>query len=264
MVLFMIPMGAKHDKTNDYGLVLADHYLFGSVVATILVIVVTAQVALDTSYWTVWNHITIWGSLIFYFSLTFFYNYVVKGKHIGSLATAMADTTFWFTTLLTTVVLLLPVVAWRFYKVDVHPTLTDKAKLVQRNARIRSRGVSGLSRPFSGRRSRRSVRSGYAFSHTEGFGRLTTSGRIMRDIGGAVGTGRGKVHNGMPAPRPYNNNSNAIGKTSSSILPHTLTKSKQAFLPSSKTSTALSPPQPQESQLKDYNVTDYPGVPLED
>ena len=64
--------------------------------------------------------------------------------------------------------------------------------------------------------------------------------------------------------RPYNNNSNAIGKTSSSILPHTLTKSKQAFLSSSKTSTALSPPQPQESQLKDYNVTDYPGVPLED
>ena len=57
---------------------LADHYLFASVVATILVIVVTAQIALDTSYWTVFNHITIWGSLVFYFCLTFFYNWAFK------------------------------------------------------------------------------------------------------------------------------------------------------------------------------------------
>merc|ERR1719318_496686 len=80
MVLFMIPMGAYHDKTDDYGLVLADHYLFGSVVATILVIVVTAQVALDTSYWTVWNHITIWGGVIFYFLFTFFYTMLSRAS----------------------------------------------------------------------------------------------------------------------------------------------------------------------------------------
>ena len=84
---------------------------------------------------------------------------------------------------------------------DVHPTLTDKAKLVQRNARIRNKGESGLPRPFSGRRSRRSVRSGYAFAHSEGFGRLITSGRIMRDVGGTMGGGRAKVHNGLPVPR---------------------------------------------------------------
>ena len=216
MVLFMIPMGEKteekyfycfycyaycnqiyppgayHDKTDERGLVLADHYLFGSVVATILVIVVTAQIALDTSYWTVFNHITIWGSLIFYFCLTFAYNWAFRGPHVGSLSTAMSDTTFWFTSLLTTVVLLLPVVAWRFYKVDVHPTLTDKAKLVQRSARTRHKGDTGLPRPFSGRRSRRSVRSGYAFAHSEGFGRLITSGRIMTtDTTGTTG-GRGQ------------------------------------------------------------------------
>ena len=49
-----------------------------------------------------------------------------KVGSVGSLTMAMSDTTFWFTSLLTTVVLLLPVVAWRFYKIDVHPTLTDK------------------------------------------------------------------------------------------------------------------------------------------
>ena len=117
-------------------------------VATILVIVVTAQVALDTSYWTVFNHITIWGSLIFYFILTFFYNFVVAGSHVGTLATAMAEPTFWFTVLLTTVVLLVPVVAWRFYSVDVHPTLTDRARLVQRSARVRHKEAQ--PRPFSG------------------------------------------------------------------------------------------------------------------
>ena len=146
---------------------------------------------------------------------------------MGSLTMAMSDTTFWFTSLLTTVVLLLPVVAWRFYKIDVHPTLTDKvtaqyhnlqqlpcsatclvivflriesaiyvqAKLVQRSAR--SRPKEGLPRPFSGRRSRRSVRSGYAFAHSEGFGRLITSGRIMREAGQGAVTLRGK--NGAPA-----------------------------------------------------------------
>ena len=184
--------GAYHDKTDERGLVLADHYLFGSVVATILVIVVTAQIALDTSYWTVFNHITIWGSLIFYFCLTFAYNWAFRGPHVGSLSTAMSDTTFWFTSLLTTVVLLLPVVAWRFYKVDVHPTLTDKAKLVQRSARTRHKGDTGLPRPFSGRRSRRSVRSGYAFAHSEGFGRLITSGRIMTTDTTSTTGGRGK------------------------------------------------------------------------
>ena len=59
------------------------------------------------------------------------------------------------------------------------------------------RPKEGLPRPFSGRRSRRSVRSGYAFAHSEGFGRLITSGRIMREAGQGAVTLRGK--NGAPA-----------------------------------------------------------------
>jgi len=239
MVLFMIPMGAYHDKTDERGLVLADHYLFGSVVATILVIVVTAQIALDTSYWTVFNHITIWGSLVFYFCLTFAYNWAFMGPHVGSLTTAMSDTTFWFTSLLTTVILLLPVVAWRFYKVDVYPTLTDKARLVQRSARTKHKGDTGLPRPFSGRRSRRSVRSGYAFAHSEGFGRLITSGRIMRDVGGVQQTARYK--NGVGGR--LNNNGNRPG----SFLQVSISKSRLSGSGSSKTSP--SPPHPKDNQV---------------
>lgn len=59
--------------------------LFGSVVATILVIVVTVQIALDTSYWTIFNHIMVWGSLIWYFILDYFYNFVIGGSYVGSL-----------------------------------------------------------------------------------------------------------------------------------------------------------------------------------
>ncbi|XP_059080982.1 phospholipid-transporting ATPase ID-like isoform X3 [Tigriopus californicus] len=177
-VLFFATQGAYHDKISWNGEGLSDHMTFGSVVATILVVVVTAQVALDTSYWTAFNHITIWGSIAVYFLLQFSYNYIFGGAYVGSLAKAMSDWTFWFTCLVTTVVLLLPVVAWRFYRMDVHPTLTDKTRLVQRSQkRVKPKPEF---RPFSGRRSRRSVRSGYAFSHQEGFGRLITSGKIMR------------------------------------------------------------------------------------
>ena len=139
--------------------------------------------ALDTSYWTRLNHVAIWGSLIFYFALQYFYNYVIFGSYIGSLLMviifhliiikffghcgifisnfiyqisiifwqAMKDPTFWFTSLLTTVVLLLPVVAWRFYRSDVHPTLADRVRLLQRHSQIKPREEF---RPFSGRRSR--------------------------------------------------------------------------------------------------------------
>ena len=62
----------------------------------------------------------------------------------------------------------------------MRPNLTDCVRLNQRSDRKIKKSESGLPRPFSGRRSRRSVRSGYAFSHAEGFGRLITSGRIIK------------------------------------------------------------------------------------
>ena len=44
----------------------------------------------------------------------------------------MEEPLFYFTALLTMVVLMLPVMAWRFYMVDVHPTLSDKVRYMQR------------------------------------------------------------------------------------------------------------------------------------
>ncbi|XP_023324671.1 phospholipid-transporting ATPase ID [Eurytemora carolleeae] len=215
LALIGVTMGAYHDKTDELGKVLSDHYLFGSVVASVLVIVVTAQVALDTQYWTIWNHLTIWGSLAFYFALTLCYNWFFKGIYVGSLLTAMSDHTFWFVVLLTTVILILPVVAWRFFNVDVRPTLADKARLVQRSNRLKKKGESGIPRPFSGRRSRRSVRSGYAFSHSEGFGRLITSGRIINNGSAThvLGNGQTRGKNGYGGRKQGTSYGEPGGKT---------------------------------------------------
>ncbi|XP_077285746.1 ATPase phospholipid transporting 8B [Arctopsyche grandis] len=182
LILFLLPYGTYKDGLAPDGRILSDHMLLGSVVATILVLDNTTQIALDTTYWTVFNHITIWGSLLSYFVLDYFYNYVCGGPYVGSLTVAMSQATFWFTSVLTVIFLMVPVLAWRFYVVDVRPGLAARLRVRQRAARVRSRQSTDPLRAPSARRARRSLRSGYAFAHQEGFGRLITSGKIMRKL----------------------------------------------------------------------------------
>lgn len=165
LVLFLIPYGVYRDGVSPDGYVLSDHMLLGSVVAAILVLDNTTQIALDTSYWTVFNHIMIWGSLLWYFILDYFYNYVIGGPYVGSLTQAVKEATFWFTTVLTVIMLMVPVLASRFYMVDVFPGLSDKIRLKQRMSQMRTRQSSEALRTPSTRRARRSLRSGYAFAH---------------------------------------------------------------------------------------------------
>lgn len=129
LVLFLIPYGSYKDGVSPDGYVLSDHMLLGSVVATILILDNTMQIALDTSYWTVFNHIMIWGSLIWYFVLDYFYNYVIGGPYVGSLTQAMKEATFWFTTVITVIILMVPVLASRFYFADVSPSLPDTVRI---------------------------------------------------------------------------------------------------------------------------------------
>ncbi|XP_056638425.1 probable phospholipid-transporting ATPase IM isoform X2 [Diorhabda sublineata] len=182
MVLFFVSFGTYYDAVGRDGHGLSDYMLFCSVTAAILVIVNTAQIALDTMYWTVFNHIMIWGSLAFYFIADNFYNYLCHGPYVGSLIKAMSELNFWFTTVLVVIISIMPVLAWRFYFVDVFPTLSDRVRLKQRMAQVRSRQSLDVLRTPSARRVRRSIRSGYAFAHQEGFGRLITSGKIMRKL----------------------------------------------------------------------------------
>lgn len=94
----------------------------------------------------------------------------------------MSEPTFWFTAVISCIILVIPVLSWRFFFIDVRPTLSDRVRLKQRLAQLRSRQSQDILRTPSTRRTRRSLRSGYAFAHQEGFGRLITSGKIMRKL----------------------------------------------------------------------------------
>ena len=152
------------------------------------VLTVCCQCALETAYWTLFNHVVIWGSIVFYFALTFvFYSDLLFGyTYVGTARAVMSTASFWLTLVLSVTVLLVPVVAERFYAADTRPTLVDRVRLRQRRQRQRAAGGRGardqvLRRHSTLRRSARSLRrSGYAFSHAEGFGRLITSGVNMR------------------------------------------------------------------------------------
>uniref|UniRef100_A0AAQ4S0Y4 ATPase phospholipid transporting 8B2 n=1 Tax=Gasterosteus aculeatus aculeatus TaxID=481459 RepID=A0AAQ4S0Y4_GASAC len=69
VVLFFVPCAVLSDATQSTGEPLADYQTFAVTTATALVIVVSVQIALDTGFWTVINHVFVWGSLGSYFSI---------------------------------------------------------------------------------------------------------------------------------------------------------------------------------------------------
>jgi hypothetical protein len=101
---------------------------------------------------------------MWYFVLDSFYNYVFGGPYVGALAKAIMGSTFWLTTILTVFILMVPVLAWRFYSFDCNPSLADKIRMKQREFK-QSRTRPEILRTPSARRSRRSLRSSYAFAH---------------------------------------------------------------------------------------------------
>lgn len=182
LVLFFIPYFAFQNGVHYDGTDLSDHQSLGCAVASTLVVAVNLRCALDMSYWTAFHHVAIWGSIIYYFCFIVAmyassFNYTYEGVAYQVFSSAQ----FWFTLLLTCTILLLPIIAYRFYYIDVHPTLTERIRLKQRLTKSKSRSKDfHIRRASTLRRSTRSLRSGYAFAHQEGFGELITSGLNMR------------------------------------------------------------------------------------
>jgi hypothetical protein len=176
-----------------------------------LIVVVTGQIMLDTAYWTVFTHFVVFGSLAFYLGLviilyeglphlyaslpknTFL---VVPVKFIantqasmsyGVVFRALSSPQFWFSLLMVTVVLLLPIMLNRFFWFDTHPSYADRLRVrhkLPKGARGKEVPSSKqLPRTAATRRSRRgSLRSGYAFSHSQGFGELIAKGKLFKNI----------------------------------------------------------------------------------
>ncbi|XP_036199728.1 phospholipid-transporting ATPase ID isoform X2 [Myotis myotis] len=183
VLLFFIPYGVFAEATRDDGTQLADYQSFAVTVATSLVIVVSVQIGLDTGYWTAINHFFIWGSVAVYFAILFamhsnglFDMFPNQFRFVGNAQNTLAQPTVWLTIALTTVVCILPVVAFRFLKLNLKPDLSDTVRytqLVRKKQKAQHRCMRRVGRTGS-------RRSGYAFSHQEGFGELIMSGKNMR------------------------------------------------------------------------------------
>lgn len=111
----------------------------------------------------------------------FYVNYF-EYSYVGTATKVMGTGTFWFALIIGVTLLILPVVVERFYYIDTRPTLTDKLQIKQKLLRASKQKdqVDHFQREPSFRRSMQSFRrSGYAFAHTEGFGKLIMSGTNM-------------------------------------------------------------------------------------
>ncbi|KAI3361043.1 hypothetical protein L3Q82_013240, partial [Scortum barcoo] len=209
VVLFFVPCAVLSDATQSTGVPLADYQTFAVTTATALVIVVSVQIALDTGFWTVINHVFVWGSLGSYFTIMFAlhsqtlfrifpnqFHFVgqfparICQKNAGSAQSTLLQPVVWLTIALATAICIVPVLAFRFLKVDLKPQLSDtvrytqlvrqkKRKPVGRSVGGTWRGAGSVSEGRLGARGG-SRRSGYAFAHQEGFGELITSGKNMR------------------------------------------------------------------------------------
>lgn len=85
---------------------------------------------METYFWTGINHLFIWGSIAVYFVVTLVtHTALFQHYYEGVAFNCMVTANFWFTILLCAVILLVPVLAEKFYYVDTRPSLTDKVIL---------------------------------------------------------------------------------------------------------------------------------------
>ncbi|XP_067850474.1 probable phospholipid-transporting ATPase IM [Heptranchias perlo] len=182
LVLFFIPYGALFEAVRDDGKTVSDYQSFALIAQTCLLVAVTVQIALDTSYWTAINHFFIWGSLAVYFAITFtmysngmYLMFPTSFPFIGTARNALNQPHVWLTIFLTAAMCVLPVVILRFLSVELRPTFSDKLRFKIRQIKMfpPKQIVSHLRRPST-------RRSAYAFAHQQGFGALITSGKNMR------------------------------------------------------------------------------------
>uniref|UniRef100_A0A8C3KJK4 Phospholipid-transporting ATPase n=1 Tax=Calidris pygmaea TaxID=425635 RepID=A0A8C3KJK4_9CHAR len=179
LILFFIPYGAMYNTMRSDGKAIADYQSFALMAQTCLLIVVSVQIGLDTSYWTVVNQFFIWGSLSVYFAITFtmysdgmYLIFTASFPFVGTARNTLSQPNVWLAIFLSITLCVLPVVGFRFMKAQLKPTPSDKIKEAKKRP----------PPPSPKRRLRRTStrRSGYAFSHQHGFGALIMSGRNMR------------------------------------------------------------------------------------
>uniref|UniRef100_A0A4W5RQU1 Phospholipid-transporting ATPase n=1 Tax=Hucho hucho TaxID=62062 RepID=A0A4W5RQU1_9TELE len=185
VVLFFIPYAAMYDTVRDDGRDIADYQSFALLAQTCLVITVCIQLGLDMSYWTAVNQFFVWGSLAMYFTATFtmysngtYLIFPASFPFIGTARNSLNQPNVWLTILLTSILCVLPVVAYRFLLIQLRPTINDKVRPLTNHTQAKAAPPPPARRARIHRTSTR--RSGYAFSHAAGYGDLVTSNCFLR------------------------------------------------------------------------------------
>ncbi|XP_041094490.1 phospholipid-transporting ATPase ID-like [Polyodon spathula] len=183
LILFFIPYGAMYDTMRDDGKDLADYQSFALLAQTCLLIAVSIQLGLDTAYWTSVNQLFMWGSLAIYFAITLtmysngmYLIFTASFPFVGTARNSLNQPNVWLTILLTTILCVLPVVAYRFIRAELRPTINDKVRYKVSQSKQAPPPQAARTRI----RRTSSRRSGYAFSHAQGYGDLITSNRYLR------------------------------------------------------------------------------------
>uniref|UniRef100_A0A674D6M4 Phospholipid-transporting ATPase n=1 Tax=Salmo trutta TaxID=8032 RepID=A0A674D6M4_SALTR len=181
VVLFFIPYAAMYDTVRDDGQDIADYQSFALLAQTCLVI----TLCLDMSYWTAVNHFFVWGSLVMFFTVTFtMYSngtYLIipaSFPFIGTARNSLNQPNVWLTILLTSILCVLPVVAYRFLLIQLRPTINDKVGPLTNHTLQAKAAPPPLAHRVRIRHTS-TRRSGYAFSHAAGYGDLVTSNRFL-------------------------------------------------------------------------------------
>ncbi|KAM9206494.1 phospholipid-transporting ATPase FetA-like [Dugong dugon] len=184
LVLFFVPMETIYNSVRNDGTEISDYQSFSVMVQTSLLCVVTMQIALETTYWTLINHFFIWGSLGFYFCIIYFlYSdglclmFPNVFQFLGVARNTLNQPQVWLNVTLTVALCVLPVIGYQFLKPLFWPISVDKAL-----SRIRECMKHPLPPPAQAKMKHVHYRrrSAYAFSHKQGFGALITSGKTMK------------------------------------------------------------------------------------
>uniref|UniRef100_A0AAX7TFR4 Phospholipid-transporting ATPase n=1 Tax=Astatotilapia calliptera TaxID=8154 RepID=A0AAX7TFR4_ASTCA len=180
LILFFIPWASMHDTVRDDGKDIADYQSFALLAQTCLLIVVFAQLFLDTYYWTAINQLFVWASIAVYFAITFtmyssgmFLIFTSAFPFTGTARNSLNQPNVWLTIFLSSLLCVLPVVAFRFILIQLRPTINDE---VRAKARKEALPAPAPRRTLKKRITRR---SGYAFSHSQGYGALVMSQKFL-------------------------------------------------------------------------------------
>ncbi|XP_050618242.1 phospholipid-transporting ATPase FetA-like [Macaca thibetana thibetana] len=182
-VLFFVPMGTLYNAERNDGKDISDYQSFSLVVQTSLIWVVTIQIVLKTTYWTMISHVVIWGSLGFYFCMSFLlYSdglclaFPDVFQFLGVVRNALNQPQMLLSIILSVVLCMLPVIGYQFLKPLFWPISVDKVfDRIQECRRLPRQSPVRTKLKHSSTR-----RSAYAFSHKHGFGALITSGQTMK------------------------------------------------------------------------------------